>query len=242
MNNSLFLAIGFLTVLPVRVKDAAMNEVGRAAMWFPFVGFFMGLALGIAHLVFLQFFAPLLAAALTVTLWITFTGGLHLDGLADCCDGLLVSASPERRLEIMRDPRVGAFGVIGLVLIIALKTLSISSIDFGSLQIFVLALSISRWLILIVAVQPQARVNGMSAEFARGITRRTILIAAIVPMLLMIAGLVIWQVWVATIAAHAVMFLAIRFARARIGGVTGDVIGLTIEVSEAIILILFAAQ
>lgn len=242
MNNSLFLAIGFLTVLPVRVKDAAMNEVVRAAMWFPFVGFFMGLALGIAHLVFLQFFAPLLAAALTVTLWITFTGGLHLDGLADCCDGLLVSASPERRLEIMRDPRVGAFGVIGLVLIIALKTLSISSIDFGSLQIFVLALSISRWLILIVAVQPQARVNGMSAEFARGITRRTILIAAIVPMLLMIAGLVIWQVWVATIAAHAVMFLAIRFARARIGGVTGDVIGLTIEVSEAIILILFAAQ
>ena len=242
MNNSLFLAIGFLTVLPVRVKDAAMNEVGRAAMLFPFVGFFMGLALGIAHLVFLQFFAPLLAAALTVTLWITFTGGLHLDGLADCCDGLLVSASPERRLEIMRDPRVGAFGVIGLVLIIALKTLSISWIDFGSLQIFVLALSISRWLILIVAVQPQARVNGMSAEFARGITRRTILIAAIVPMLLMIAGLVIWQVWVATIAAHAVMFLAIRFARARIGGVTGDVIGLTIEVSEAIILILFAAQ
>ena len=251
--RSLLLAIGFLTTVPVRVNDAAMSEVGRAAMWFPIIGFFMGLMLGAVHLVLLQFFAPLLAAALTVVLWITFTGGLHLDGLADCCDGLFVSASPERRLEIMRDPRVGSFGVIGLVLIIALKILAISSIDFrsfqnfgslnfGSLPIFVLALTISRWLILVVARQPQARANGIGAEFARGITRRTILIAAIVPMLLVIVGLVAWQVWVAIIAAHAITFFVIRFAHARIGGVTGDVIGLTVEISEVIILILFAAQ
>ncbi len=248
MNNSLLLAIGFLTILPVRVKDATMREVGRAAMWFPFVGFFMGLAVGAAHLIFLQFFAPLLAAALTVVVWIALTGGLHLDGLADCCDGLFVSALPERRLEIMRDPRVGSFGVIGLVLIIALKILAISSADFrsfenfGSLQSFVLALTISRWLILIVARQPQARPDGMGAEFAHGITRRTIIIAAIVPLLFAVVGLVAWQIWIAIIAAHAVTLLVIRFAHARIGGVTGDVIGLTVELSETIMLLIFALK
>lgn len=249
--RSLFLAVGFLTVLPVRVRDATMREVGRAAMWFPFVGFFMGLTLGVVHLVFLQFFAPLLAATLTVVLWIAFTGGLHLDGLADCCDGLFVSALPERRLEIMRDPRVGSFGVIGLVLIIALKIFAISSTDFrsfrgvsdfGSLPVFVLALTISRWLILIVALQPHARANGMGVEFARGITRQTIIVAAIVPALLLFASFISWQMMVSIIAAHAVTFLVIRFARARIGGITGDVIGLAVEVSEAIMLITFAVN
>ena len=242
--------IGFLTVLPVRVKDAAMSEVGRAAMWFPIIGFFMGLTLGVLHLVFVQFFAPLLAAALTVVLWIAFSGGLHLDGLADCCDGLFVSASAERRLEIMRDPRVGSFGVIGLVLIITLKILAISSMpsdfrslqDFGSLQVFVLALTISRWLILIVARQSQARANGMSAEFARGITRRTIIIAALVPALLLFASFMSWKMIVAIIAAHAITFLVIQFARARIGGISGDVIGFTVELSEVVILLVFAIQ
>ncbi|MBI5080133.1 MAG: adenosylcobinamide-GDP ribazoletransferase [Chloroflexi bacterium] len=246
----LLLAIGFLTTLPVRLKEATMRDVGSAGMWFPIIGFFMGLTLGAVHLVLLQFFAPLLAATLTVVTWIVMTGGLHLDGLADCCDGLFISALPERRLEIMRDPRLGSFGVIGLVSIIALKIFVVGSIDFrslrgvcdfGSLPI-ILALTISRWLILIVARQPQARPTGMGAEFALGITRRTIFIAAIVPLLFVIVGWVAWQVWVAIIAAHAITFFVIRFAHARIGGVTGDVIGFTVELSEIIVLLIFALK
>ncbi len=254
--NLLLLAIGFLTVLPVRVRDATMREVGRAGMWFPIVGFFMGLTVGAIHLVFLQFFAPLLAATLTVVSWIALTGGLHLDGLADCCDGLFVSASPERRLEIMRDPRVGSFGAIGLVLIIALKIIAINSIitfqtpapifgifhTYFPIGVFVLAMTISRWVILLVALQPQARANSMGAEFAHGITRRTIIIAAIMPMLFVIIGLTAWQMLVAIIAAHAITFIAIRFARARLGGITGDVMGLTVEISEVIILLTFATR
>ena len=252
----LLLAIGFLTVLPVRVKEATMRDVGSAAMWFPIVGFFMGLTLGAVHLILLQFFAPLLAAALTVVLWITFTGGLHLDGLADCCDGLFVSASPERRLEIMRDPRVGSFGVIGLVLMIALKIIAINSIitsqtsapifgifnTYFPIGVFVLATTISRWVILLVALQPQARANGMGAEFARGITRRTIIIAAIVPILFVVACFISWQMIIPIVAAHAIAFIAIRIARVRLGGVTGDVMGLTVEVSEVIILLTFATR
>ena len=211
---------------------------------------------GAIHLVFLQFFTPLLAATLTVVLWIALTGGLHLDGLADCCDGLFVSALPERRLEIMRDPRVGSFGVIGLVLMIALKIIAINSIitsqtsapifgifnTYFPIGVFVLAMTISRWVILLVALQPQARANGMGAEFARGITRRTIIIAAIVPILFVVACFISWQMIIPIVAAHAIAFIAIRIARVRLGGVTGDVMGLTVEVSEVIILLTFATR
>ena len=254
--RSLLLAVGFLTVLPMRVRDATMREVGHAGMWFPIVGFFMGLTVGAIHLVFLQFFTPLLAATLTVVLWIALTGGLHLDGLADCCDGLFVSALPERRLEIMRDPRVGSFSVIGLVLMIALKIIAINSIitsqtsapifgifnTYFPIGVFVLAMTISRWVILLVALQPQARANGMGAEFARGITRRTIIIAAIVPILFVVACFISWQMIIPIVAAHAIAFIAIRIARVRLGGVTGDVMGLTVEVSEVIILLTFATR
>src|SRR5262245_61596780 len=98
--------------------------MGRAALWFPLIGFGLGLVLAGGLLLFRLFFSPALAAALTVAAWAALTGGLHLDGLADCCDGLLATATPERRLEIMRDPRLGAFGVTGLTLFLILKVLA----------------------------------------------------------------------------------------------------------------------
>src|SRR5574341_1405919 len=95
--------------------------------------------------------------------------------IADCCDGLLSAATPERRLEIMRDPRLGAFGAIGLVLFLIVKVVAVASLQrletFATafpVGEFVLAASLSRWLIVLVALQPQARPGGMGADFARG--------------------------------------------------------------------------
>ena len=85
----------------------------------------MGVLLLLAQAAAARLLGPAVAAVLVVALWAVLTGGLHLDGLADCCDGLLVSAPHERRLEIMRDPRVGSFAVIGLVLALLLKTAAV---------------------------------------------------------------------------------------------------------------------
>ncbi|MGH2523568.1 MAG: adenosylcobinamide-GDP ribazoletransferase [Anaerolineales bacterium] len=257
--NSFRLALGFLTIIPVRLASPQPGDLGRAAMWFPILGFFMGIVLAAAHLLFSLLFAPLLAAALTVALWALLTGGLHLDGLADCCDGLFAAAPPEKRLEIMHDPRLGAFGGIGLALFLMLKILALTSLPqvgtffispltgppstFFPIGPLIVATTISRWLIVPVALQPSARPGGLGADFARGLTPPVIFIAALVPLMLLGAGLLGgWRILVSILTAHLVALLIIRLARARLGGTTGDVFGLTVELSELVILLVFAAQ
>src|SRR5690349_10909663 len=126
--NDFLLAIGFLTVFPVQTSAPESGGLGRVGRWFPTVGLVLGVILAAVHFLLGQLFSPLLTAALVVALWAALTGGLHLDGLADCCDGLFAAVSPERRLEIMRDPRLGAFGGLGLILFIILKILAIASL------------------------------------------------------------------------------------------------------------------
>ncbi len=271
------LAFSFLTTLPVRAETgqpsdpsarfASGQDLGRAAAWFPFVGLMLGAMLSIAYFLLSQTFPPLLAAALTVALWAALTGGLHLDGLADCCDGLLASVTPDRRIEIMRDPRTGAFGVIGLILFLALKMLAVAyllppfyppfplSLLPNIVVPVTLAAVLARWLILVVARQPSARPGGLGADFALGLTPPTLTLAALLPLAL-IAGLAIllfgnwgltfsfggWRIIRAVLFAHLTAFAVIAFARARLGGVTGDVLGLTVELAELTVLLTFAAN
>lgn len=247
--KSLRLALSFLTAIPIRAEAPQPGDLGRSAIWFPLIGFGLGLILAIAYRLFSLIFPHLIAAALTVALWAALTGGLHLDGLADCCDGLLATAAPERRLEIMRDPRLGSFGVIGLTLFLILKILAVPSFDYPGFFSFLpltipVATCISRWLIIVVAFQPQVRPDGLGADFARGLSGRTALLAALLPL----AGVTLftllgdWRLLLAVILAHLLTFAIIAFARARLGGVTGDVFGLTVEMSELVVLLTFAAN
>ncbi len=231
----LLFALGFLTSLPVRTPAPQPGDLGRAAIWFPFVGLIIGAALVVAQLIFTHLFPPLLAGALIVVVWIALTGGLHLDGLADCGDGLLSATSRERRLEIMRDPRLGTFGGMVLVMHLLIKTLAVASLTTPFALL--LAPALARWSMLFVAQQPSARPGGLGADFAAGLTKAILLAAAIVPILLVALGLP--RSIFAALAALLVTFGLIRLARSRLGGVTGDVFGMTIEVVEAVVLLVF---
>lgn len=237
--NSLLFAVGFLTSIPVRTPAPQRGDPGRAGGWFPVVGLFIGVILAAAHYALSQVFSPLLSAALTVALWALMTGGLHLDGLADCGDGLLAAVSPERRLEIMRDPRLGTFGGAALILHLLLKTFAIASLPVPSIVAFLLAPSIARWLILIVAAQPSARPGGLGEAFKQGLNRTVYVGAAIIPIVLIVLGG--WRAIIAAIVVHGAAWGIIRLTRSRLGGVTGDVFGLTVEVSELIVLLVYAA-
>lgn len=256
------LALSFLTVIPVRIAEMLQpGDLGRAAAWFPLVGLLIGMLLAVALMALIFFFPGLLAAVLVTALWAGLTGGLHLDGLADCCDGMLASVSPERRLEIMKDPRLGTFGGVGLVILLFIKVgalvalvqaglppipavipLAVAPLAQAALFTAPLLLApvLARWLILPVARQPMARPGGLGAEFALGLTRPAFLSAAVLPLALCLAfgprGIL------AGIVAHLAAFGVIRLARARLGGVTGDVLGLTVELSEAAVLLVFAAH
>lgn len=230
-------ATTFLTTLPAPNFVLPQGGLGQAGRWFPLIGLVIGLLLWAVQSLAAYFFPPLLTGALIVLAWVALTGGLHLDGLADCCDGLLATTSRERRLEILRDPRVGSFGALGLILILLLKTLAAGMVMPVALLI---APVWARWLLLWAARQPQARPGGMGASFAAGVTPEVILVAGALPVLLLFFA--DWRGLVGVGLATLAMLGLVRLARNRIGGVTGDLYGLVVEVSEVVILLAFATR
>lgn len=239
MWQEVMLAFSFLTVIPMPTLEYQPGLLGRAGRWFPLVGLLLGGVLTLAHWGLSQLFPPLLTAALVTTLWAALTGGLHLDGLADCCDGLLAATSRERRLEIMRDPRTGAFAVVGVVLFLLLKVMALAALPAAQ-PALLLAPTWARWLLLWGARQPLARPSGLGADFAAGLTGRNQALALLLPLLLFLPFFTL-QTVLAVLAAVAATGWLIHLARQRLGGVTGDVYGLVVEVSELVILLAYTA-
>jgi len=236
--NSLRVALGFLTVLPVRSPVAlAPGELSRAAGWFPAVGLLLGGLLALTATAARGLFPPYLEGALVVVLWTLLTGALHLDGLSDCCDALFVPASRARRLEILRDPRIGSFGAAGLACFLLLKTTAVAALP-GPWPLLV-APAIGRWSVLLAAVQPNARTQGLGVGFSEGLDRR--LLAAAAATAALAAGACGWRGLLAFVTSQAGVLGLVWLARRRLGGVTGDVIGATCEVSELLVLLAFAA-
>ena len=248
-----WLALGFLTTLPARPVAYAPDGLGKAAAWFPVVGLLIGALLAAVHGLALWLLGPALAAVLVVLASAVLTGALHLDGLADCCDGLLAPVSRERRLEILRDPRVGSFGVVGLVLALLTKAAAVYSLPPtlpgplggalpgwlpGSLLALLLAPMVARWLILVAARQPAARPGGLGSSFAAALTPAALARAALLPALLLAPAL--WlqgRVALGLLLAVLACLGVLRLARARIGGVTGDVYGAVVELAEIAFLV-----
>ncbi|MFN8384378.1 MAG: adenosylcobinamide-GDP ribazoletransferase [Anaerolineales bacterium] len=236
--RSLRTAFGLLTTLPLRLPDNwSAGDSGRAAVWYPSVGLVIGALTWLAWKGAMLLFPPLVAGVLTLIIWVVLTGGLHLDGLADCCDGLFVSADKERRLEIMKDPRMGAFGVIGLILVLILKAAALASLNSVSSFGILLAASLARWCILPAGLMPLARPSGLGADFAAGFRRSFIFWGAIIPLgigiLLGTRGLL------SIVAGLSATGLVLWLAKLRIQGVTGDVFGMIVEVVETVVLLVF---
>ena len=246
-------AIGFLTVLPVRVR----GEDGLAAsrMWFPVVGLLLGGSLAAADLLLRAGIRagqggpaalhggpliPLLLGTILVALLAVLTRGLHLDGFMDTCDALLGGFDPRRRLDILRDPHVGAFGVAGAVCLLLSKAITIGSLPVGSRTWVILVVPcISRWAVLLVMGRfPYVRSEGLGAPFVRagGAARATIVGLAVtgaaVAALAGSLGLVL-------VAAGALVALGVgAWATRLLGGVTGDIFGAVVESTEVIMLVL----
>jgi adenosylcobinamide-GDP ribazoletransferase len=234
-------AFGLMTTLPVRLPDEwSTGDSGRASVWYPFVGLVIGALAWLAWTGSMLIFPPWVAAVITSIIWVILTGGLHLDGLADCCDGLLASTSVERRLEIMKDPHIGAFGVTGLVLVLFLKTAALASLTQAAGFSILLAASLARFCILPAALLRLARPSGMGADFAAGFRRSFIFWAAIIP--LVVAVFLGARGILALLTGLVAFLLVLWFARSRIGGVTGDVFGMIVEIVEAVVLLTFLVR
>ncbi len=235
-------AFSLLTILPAGGPVDAEGSPGRAMAFFPVVGAVIGGVLaGVAALLEwsgLTGRVSFLAAALVLVVWTGLTGALHLDGWADCCDGLFVPVDRARRLEIMKDPRVGGFGVVGLLLLLAVKWAALAWVLTTSYSLLALVAvpALARWAVVIAARSfPSARPGGMGDVFRQGLDGWSLTVATLVALAaalpLLWVGAVLW-------AVTALAFLALAFlARARLGGLTGDVYGGIIELGETAALV-----
>jgi adenosylcobinamide-GDP ribazoletransferase len=240
MLRSLKIAVVFLTPVRLHIDPVPqMPEIGRASWAFPLVGAVMGLALVAALLGLSAFLPSSVTAVLVVGLWIFLTGGLHLDGWADCCDALPAAVSPARRREILKDSRVGAFGVVGLFLLLALKVTAAAQSHLPVEALFC-APMIGRGLMVVCATRMPQTGDGMGAQFADGLEPPIIALAAAFGLLpAVIAG---WNGMLAVGVALICVFLFTRLAERRFGAINGDVLGAVCELAETLALIAFTVK
>jgi len=211
-----------------------MEDLGKAAWAFPLVGAVIGLILVLARFVLVGPLPPLLAAVIIVGLWVVLTGGLHLDGWCDCCDALASSVDAERRLEILKDSRLGTFGALGLILLVTAKTAAVADDRLPVAMVF-LAPVIGRGIMVLAARGAGHRGEGMAAQFISGLDAGTVRWAAILGLAPAVIGG--WRGIIAAAVAYAGALLFRRIAVKRLGAVNGDVMGAWCELGEVIVLI-----
>lgn len=235
-------ALAFLTRLPGGRHPADQAGLTAAVPWFPAIGLVVGAIGGAVYVGAAQLVSVLSAATLTFIVTALVTGGFHEDGLADSFDALAGGWSPEHRLEILKDSRHGTFGVLSLVLISLLKVSALASI--GGVQAFgalVAAHVVGRAAAVgLMGAAPTAKVDGLGADYTRALTPRATVAGATIGV---ITAFVVFGWWaLAVLAAVTVTSTAVAWwARRKIGGVSGDLLGAAEQIAEATVLLAASA-
>lgn len=229
-------AVQFLTRLPwPSVADFKPEDLSRSAGWFPVVGAIIGSIVALALWLGLQA-SPWIGALLALVAWVWVTGGLHLDGLGDVADGFgAAHRSPDRFLEVLRDPHVGSFGVMAIGLQLIAKLVLLAEISgFSALLGLVLVPAWARWgtQAWSLAVPPIS--SGSGERFSWRINRPVVGLQA--------CALALLSIWVAPVLLGALLIIpaiAVYWKR-RLGFISGDCLGASVEVTETLLLLLIA--
>jgi len=234
-------ALSFLTILPVSGSISPEGkDLARSMAFFPFVGLLIGLLLTLAYYLFSFLLPRPMVLWLTIGLLALLTRGLHLDGFADTVDGLASGGTKEKILEVMRDSRIGAFGVIGLILLIGAKYLALDQISSVSIyySLILMAVTGRNSMVLVCYRSPYARSGeGLAKPFTENLGPREIALSSVatfgIALLFMgIKGILVFLG--VCIFSFAYRFFFIK----KLGGVTGDILGAANELAELLCLIL----
>jgi adenosylcobinamide-GDP ribazoletransferase len=242
MIRGLATAWVFLTRVPLPL-DARLGarDVGRSTAVFPLVGAALGGIAALLATLLASTLPPLVVAVLVVAALTGLTGALHLDGLADAADGFGGGESREDTLRIMREPAIGAFGAVALILDLVLKIAALTALlpRAGAARALIVAGALSRWTpVALGAALPYARKGGgLGASLTDHAGRRELVAASLLAGLASVglcgqAGLIWWG------AAAGLTAGAGWLCRRRLGGVTGDTLGATVELAETLIYVL----
>ena len=234
------IALQFLTRITIK-KDLNITEdnFGKSSFYFPLVGFLLGCILALIGYVASRLFQPFTAVVLIITAEVILTGGLHLDGYMDTCDGIFSGRERERMLEIMKDSRVGANSVIGLFILILLKIglllELITTLNF--VPILIIMPLMGRWaMVYIINFFPYARKSGLGSYFSQSLSKRQFIYIFLYCSFLTLAVLPVKLYPVLVLTAFFVRLIANKINKILLGH-TGDTYGAINEMTETLYLL-----
>ena len=240
--KSFFIAQIFLTRIPTpKITEMNEEEISSSVLYYPFVGFFIGLFLILMAVLLTSSVgedAYNVVAAIIITLWVFITGGLHLDGLADTADGLVGGqGNAERTLVIMKDPVSGPAGIASIVLVLLLKYSAVVAVLNSEMSYWSLLLApiVARGgAIALLTYSPVSQQQGLAFNLKKKEYPEIIAL-----ILVFIAVIVYFVTSLIVLIAISLLLYAIHhWAVSRLQGVTGDILGLSIEVTEALFLVM----
>lgn len=241
-------ALSFLTSIPLPwLNKISPEDMGHSTIYFPVIGAIIGLILAGLSWLFGLFLPSDIVNVLLIVSLVIISGALHLDGFIDTCDGIAGHRTVEERLEVMHDSRAGAFGIVGVVLLLLVKYVALSSIPENSLMAtLVLMTVVSRWtMVYAVFAYPYARPSGLGKILKQGTGWWVFTTATVITL-----AAVIGPTWWANIdyfylAGPALMLVIWVIATAmaeyfkrKFSGLTGDTYGAICEFTEVCVLIL----
>ena len=235
--KGILLALQFLTKITLKRDMAATpQEVGQSGVWFPVVGMVLGLMLVVLNMLLSPWLPNIIVNIILILSLIAFSGALHLDGFLDSCDGLFGGTSPEGRMQIMRDERIGAFALAGGVLLLLTKFSALAVLPDMSMALL-LAPTLGRWgMSLAIVAFPYAREQGLGRDIKEHATWRQAAIATVITLVIMwIAGQLIGII--SFVVAALVFWIGASFTMRRIPGLTGDIYGALNEIIEVVVLL-----
>ncbi|MBT3879337.1 MAG: adenosylcobinamide-GDP ribazoletransferase [Candidatus Scalindua sp.] len=262
-----FWALKFLTTIPAGKRWCERQPtVGKVVFWFPIIGLLIGFMLTFIYIPATRFFPHLVADAIILIIYIVVTGGFHLDGFADTCDGIFGGSTRERRLGIMRDSQIGSYGALCLICTVGLKYICLVSIDPKSIaglsfisdyktindlnpvylyacekgKVLLFMCAIGRWSqILGAALSNYARDEGGTGKIIiENVKIRHALFSSFVPGILIFLFCGIKGIFIFFIVFIIVIFF-VSYIKKKIGGMTGDTLGALNELSELTVLLSF---
>jgi adenosylcobinamide-GDP ribazoletransferase len=241
---SFLAALQLLTSIPVSIKrQLTPAQLGKATTWFPVVGLLIGLVLALVHLALSLFLPASVVNALVIVTLVLLTGAMHLDGFADTCDGMAGHKPVEERWKIMHDSRTGAFGVVGIVLLLLVKYISLSNIPAQYMTAALVFMPVvSRWaMVYAIFTFRYARPEGFGKAYKEATRWPQFTIATIFTLVVVLCIMFIWLGIFGIITFLGIVIcttlIALHFRR-KFAGQTGDTYGAINETSEVAALIL----
>lgn len=249
-RSSLFLvrfctAVRFLTIVPISWRsEEDSHQFNTCLVYFPLIGALIGVVGYLGSNLALLFFPQPVVAVLAIIYLAFISGFLHLDGLADSADGLLSSRPREDCLNIMRDSRTGAMGVIAVVCVMLAKYSALSAMDPKMLcmAIFFMPMAGRSAILFTMARLPYAREEGGLGALFYSDSSRTAALAAFLLLSILLVLLTPSYFFFAIITILAINYIFGRWCRKRLSGATGDTLGAVCELTEMITALAFTAS